>query len=175
VHRDSRLAHRTRIPLAFRSNRRGRCAFARFKVVARGPEIHPSISEVSSMNSDRPIQVLSPPAATGVSRWRATSAFTRVFDALWRAASASTSSWAARFTPEHFNRALFAAGLLVLVALAALAAAKAWPGVFAAFDQRILVTLAAVFAGALVAGLAGFAFSAMRSGARRRARVATTT
>jgi uncharacterized membrane protein YfcA len=67
----------------------------------------------------------------------------------------------ARLTPAHFIGALRFVGLLLLPLVAALIATVLYFDVLPKAEERLLVTLVAVFAGALVAGLSGFAFSAI--------------
>src|ERR1044072_7656387 len=64
------------------------------------------------------------------------------------------------FVTSHFNRTARLIGF-VMIALAVVIAAAAYYGVMPKFDQRFALTTIALFAGALVSGLAGFAFSAV--------------
>jgi uncharacterized protein len=66
-----------------------------------------------------------------------------------------------RFIPPHFYGPLRLIGLLLLPLVAALIATVLYLDVLPKTEARLLVTFVAVFAGALVAGLAGFAFSAI--------------
>jgi uncharacterized membrane protein YfcA len=93
-----------------------------------------SISEVNPMSTGRPI---GDPAQQAISK----------------------SS--ARLLPSDFNAPLWLVGLLLLPLVATLIATVLYLKVLPIADERFLVTTVAVFAGALVAGLAGFAFSAV--------------
>jgi uncharacterized membrane protein YfcA len=93
-----------------------------------------SISEVNPMNTGRPI---GDPAQHAISKSPA------------------------RLLPSDFNAPLWLVGLLLLPLVATLIATVLYLKVLPIADERFLVTTVAVFAGALVAGLAGFAFSAV--------------
>jgi uncharacterized protein len=93
-----------------------------------------SISEVNPMSTGRPI---GDPAAQAISKN------------------------SARLLLLHLHPPLWLVGLLLLPLVATLIATVLYLKVLPIADERFLVTTVAVFAGALVAGLAGFAFSAI--------------
>jgi uncharacterized membrane protein YfcA len=72
----------------------------------------------------------------------------------------TTTEGAAYFVPGSFNHTARFIGI-ALIALGVLVATTAYFGVMPKFDERFIVTTIALFAGALVSGLAGFAFSAV--------------
>jgi uncharacterized membrane protein YfcA len=100
----------------------------------RGLKSAQSISEVNPMSTGRPI---GDPAQQAISKS------------------------CARLLPPDFNAPLRLVGFLLLPLVAAFIATVLYLKVLPGADERFLVTTIAVFAGALVAGLAGFAFSAI--------------
>ena len=76
-------------------------------------------------------------------------------------AAQAISKNSARLLLLHFHPPLWLVGLLLLPLVATLIATVLYLKVLPIADERFLVTTVAVFAGALVAGLAGFAFSAI--------------
>jgi uncharacterized membrane protein YfcA len=76
-------------------------------------------------------------------------------------AAQAISKSSARLLLCHFHAPLRMTGLLLLPLVAAFVATVLYLEVLPKADERFLVTTVAVFAGALVAGLAGFAFSAI--------------